>query len=220
MTQPARPVWQLTRDGYQYARGVHRPFIAEVSALQLQRMSGRARRAYEERRRGEWDASAQCAADYAAEVCAAFDGGAFKLDDPALSPDARTVIVRRQLDADAARVKAAVQAAEEINRAAGLSAVVGDTVFDLFTRRYVAVVKAFKQSLRVTDGTREYKLNRGAAWWVSYDECKAAAEQGIAIGKETRAQLVPACAASMGCLCAAHARGVAAALPCNASEEG
>ena len=103
------PAWQIAAVAWKGVRGIHTPWIAEVSPMQLGAMNGRTRRAYDERRRAEWDASAEGHAAWRAEVMAAFDAGAFTLDHPELHREARDA-VRRALFA---RSKRAAEAAAE-----------------------------------------------------------------------------------------------------------
>lgn len=108
------PAWQCAAVAWKGVRGIHTPWIAEVSPMQLGAMNGRTRRAYDARRRAEWDASAEGHAAWRAEVMAAFDAGAFTLDHPELHREARDA-VRSEL---VARAKRAAEEAEAARRRA------------------------------------------------------------------------------------------------------
>ena len=71
------PAWQTTPEAWKSARGIHTPWIAEISPHQLASLPASQRRAYDAKRRREWDASAEGYAAWLAEVMAAYDAGAF-----------------------------------------------------------------------------------------------------------------------------------------------
>lgn len=108
MTAPtlATPAWQTTPEAWKSLRGIHTPWIAEVSPMQLGLMRPNARKAYDEKRRREWEASAEGFRAWLAEAMAAFDARAFTLDHPDLHPAARDAI-RTELVARAQRAEAA-----------------------------------------------------------------------------------------------------------------
>lgn len=113
----ATPAWQTTPEAWKSLRGIHTPWIAEVSPHQLAAMNGRTRRAYDAKRSAEWDASAKGSAAWLAEVMAGYDAGAFGLDHPELCERARDAI-RAEL---VARARRADEAAEKARRDAALA---------------------------------------------------------------------------------------------------
>lgn len=113
----ATPAWQTTPEAWKSLRGIHTPWIAEVSPHQLAAMNGRTRRAYDAKRSAEWDASAKGYAAWLAEVMAGYDAGAFGLNHPELCERARDAI-RTEL---VARARRAEEAAEKARRDAALA---------------------------------------------------------------------------------------------------
>lgn len=111
------PAWQTSPEAWKSVRGIHTPWIAEVSPMQRGQMSARQGAAYDARRSAEWDASAKGYAAWLAEVMGAFDAGVFGLEHPELHERARDAI-RTEL---VARDKRAAEAAEAARRAAVLA---------------------------------------------------------------------------------------------------
>lgn len=109
------PAWQTSAEAWKRARGVHTPWIAEVSPMQLGMMSPRQRAAYEKRRSAEWSASATEYAAWRVEVVAAFDAGAFTLATEGAHYDAREVV---RVEFARRRERAAKEAADAVRAAA------------------------------------------------------------------------------------------------------
>jgi hypothetical protein len=183
------PIWQKSATLYQAAKGVHEPWICEIAPSQYAGLSKRGKKDYDKKRSREWTASAQCKADYAAEVVAAFDRGEFALNTPDTHPDAETAVRGALRERAAKAAEQALNAARAASERGGFEAAVGDTVYDLMYGRYVHVIKLFKASLRVTNGAHEYTANRGRFVWLHYGEYKLAAERGLTVGRETLAEL-------------------------------
>jgi hypothetical protein len=107
-----RKIYELTSDEYEGAMGVDRPYIGEISGLQYSRMSGRARRAYDEKRRREWSRSAGVGSAWRRKVEQLALAGDIDLSTPGLSGEARGVVaqvanLRAAKEAERARVEKA-----------------------------------------------------------------------------------------------------------------
>lgn len=107
-----RKIYELTSDEYEGAMGVDRPYIGEISGLQYSRMSGRARRAYDEKRRGEWARSAGVGSAWRRKVEQLALAGDIDMSTPGLSDEARGVVaqvesLRAAKEAERARVEKA-----------------------------------------------------------------------------------------------------------------
>jgi hypothetical protein len=170
--ESATPTWQMGRDRYQALRGVKRPHIAEISPVQYALMGKRAKAAYDVKRHAEWQASADCAAEYARECVEAFIADPSILDSASLHYEAR-----EQIQANAQRVakqerEQSLAAAHQSNRlSAGDVVSPGDRLWSLLHGRYVVVAKASKLSFRTTDGV---KVNVGACLRLKHDDLVAA----------------------------------------------
>lgn len=174
------PVWQTGRDHFQSRAGVHRPWIAEISPMQYAGLSKRGKVEYDAKRSREWQASADCAAEYAAACFAAWETDASIYTDPRIHPDAKTAIfherLRREKAAADARFKAlqdgnAIRSADEIQ--------IGDRVYWLLGGRYITVTKKSKASIRAVDDTgEEHKAAIRACQWLHYNELRKAADEG------------------------------------------
>lgn len=174
-----RPVWQLSRDAYQAHKGVHRPWIAEISPMQYAGLSKRARQEYDAKRSREWDASAACAQAYADACFAAYENDLRILEHPEIHPDAKTAIffaVKRRTEAlDRARF----DALSRENAVEPADVQLGDRVFWLLGGRYLTVTKKSKASLRgVCERGEEFKAAIRACQWLHYNELQEAAKAG------------------------------------------
>ncbi len=108
------PAWQTSPEAWKSARGIHTPWIAEISPMQYAHLPASQRRAYDAKRRDEWSASAEGYAAWKAEVMAAFDAGAFDHRDPTLDRAVREAVSVELM----ARDKAAAARAEAERRQA------------------------------------------------------------------------------------------------------
>lgn len=196
------PAWQMGRDAYQTRKGVHRPWIAEISPVQYGRMSKRGKVQYDNKRSAEWGASAKCAEAYRAEVMAGYDKGAFSLEHSAgldVHPEARNVVTWELRAREAATVEARYREAVVHNE--DLSHVgLGDTVFCVMTSCYAVVVKVFPVSVRLqlpkgaagTEGSLARKAwlsKRRACRWLHHNELKRAAAASITPDREALCKL-------------------------------
>ena len=188
----AKP-WTVTDRQYLAAIGVHQPWIAEISPMQIGLMSDRERKRYQEKRGAEWDAAAKAKAEWRAKVYAAYQAGEFTLKDPDILDAVKDAVAGVQ-------VAAKKQTAEQANEQAQTEAVikspadveVGDRIFDLMSGQYAVVLKKFKTSVRVK-GERgsEYTRPAGQFLWGSYDDVKAKAAAGEPI-RPVRGAAAPA----------------------------
>lgn len=184
------PVWKMSAARFQALAGVHQPFIMEVSHLQLSRMGKRARKEYDEKRAREWQASADCKAEYARRCFEAYMAEPELLKSPELHRDAKDAIygaIRRsekaELDArfEELRAQNQIRSAEELR--------VNDRVFTIMGGEYVTVTKLFKASLRgVTERGEERKLKIGYCSWLSYRDLEQAAKDGKTTIRPERAE--------------------------------
>jgi hypothetical protein len=78
------PPWMIGPETYQAWRGVHQPWIAEISPFQMGEMSKRQKAAYQKKRSAEWKASGDCKAEWADRVEAAYRLGLIDQSTPGL----------------------------------------------------------------------------------------------------------------------------------------
>jgi hypothetical protein len=156
--QANEPVWQMGPSRYLALHGIHEPWIAEISPMQMGRMSERAKKAYEVKRSAEWTASMKGKQDWAAEVFAAFERGEFTLKSAEAHPDAVSAVRTELVARDKRVLEAAKKVAHVENRIRSIDDVtIGDRLYDIGYSRYVHVVRKFKNGIRVRDdGGREY----------------------------------------------------------------
>lgn len=137
-----RPVWEISPSQYLAAIGVHQPWIMEISPLQYSRMSKRAKAQYDEKRRGEWQASADAAEQWRQLVMRAYAEGSFTTKTPGVSREARDVI----WSMEAARSEAL--RAEERRKVSAANSVEGvpegAIIYDRMWRRYARLLKRLK----------------------------------------------------------------------------
>lgn len=173
--------WTIGRDAYQARLGVTRPHIAEISPVQYALMSKRARKVYDAKRHAEWDASAECANQYARECVEAFIADPAILDRSELHREARTAIIQAQLRSNEADAAARFEALRVDNAIeSGADVAKGDRFFWLLGGRYLTATKSLRASVVGTDeGGREFKCQARACQWLKYDDLKAAAAEGL-----------------------------------------
>jgi hypothetical protein len=172
------PVWQQSRDAFQAAAGVKRPYIAEISNMQYSGLSKRGKVAYDAKRSEEWQASADCANDYAAQCFAAYLADPSILEHSALARDARDAIRLGRQRADEAIAKAKLDATSATNAIAIDDVKVGDRVFSILGG-YGRVTKKNRLSLglRLESGF-ETKAPILACAWLHYRELVLASAAG------------------------------------------
>lgn len=170
--------WTMSSAQYQHQRGVHQPWIAEISPFQYTNLPKNQKRQYDAKRALEWDASAACKEEYAAAVVAAHAAGAFKETDADVSEDAERAIYYARLEVDEAAKKEALRVALEKNRVHIEDVKVGDVLFAVLGGGYVVVAKIFKHGLRVRnvkDATMKlFLVDSRACQWLHYNEVEEA----------------------------------------------
>ena len=173
------PIWQLSAMTWQERQGIHQPHICEISPHQYAGMSKRQQRAYDDKRRREWAASAHAKNLYAALVLAAFRAGEFSLDDPRVDSDAAGAVKTAQLTERKATKKLAWDDAVRANEIESTDQVKkGDRVFTIMGGYYGRVVKISKRSVRIEvenapdymQGRGPIKVNLGALQWLKYSD--------------------------------------------------
>lgn len=97
--------WKMSPEEYQGKKGVHAPWIAEISPHQYGSMSKRQQAEYDKKRAGEWQASADVKGEWQHKVRQAHLGGQIDRDTPGLHPDAKRVIVQEAIRAKELRKK-------------------------------------------------------------------------------------------------------------------
>lgn len=173
------PVWQKSRDAFQASTGVKRPYIAEISNMQYSGLSKRGKVAYDAKRSEEWQASADCANDYAAQCFAAYLADPSILTHAALDRDARDAIRFERLHADKVSAKAKLDATSATNAIAIDDVKEGDRVFWILGGSYGHVTKKNRLSLvlRLERGI-ETKAALRACTWLHYNELVLASAAG------------------------------------------
>lgn len=175
------PAWTMGPDRYQYLRGVHRPWVAEISPMQLGCMSRRQQERYRAKRAREWDASDACREEWRGAVVAAYKSGAVSLTTPNLHADARKALLQemaRDRELDKEMRFAAARRANDIDAASEVA--VGDRIYSLMGSRYVRVVKVLKARLDVVDDRGQtFRVKASACMRKSYTDLQAAVEMEI-----------------------------------------
>lgn len=100
----SRP-WILPRSTYLDLKGVHEPWIAEISPAQYAGMSDRQKKAYDKKRSAEWKASGDCEIEFARAVIEAYDQDKFSKEDAKLSDDAHHIIIMELIERDKQKAK-------------------------------------------------------------------------------------------------------------------
>ncbi|HEY0174447.1 MAG TPA: hypothetical protein VGB98_25750 [Pyrinomonadaceae bacterium] len=188
------PVWKMNRTQYQAARGVHQPWIAEISPMQYGGLSGRGRRAYDAKRSQEWAASGACKTEYDRLVFEAYKRGEFKLKDEGVTKDAESAVAYLSAQEKQADREERLRAARRANQILHVDdAEEGDRVFIVGYSQYATVVKKLKVSfsLKAEGSGREFKIAAGACVWLSYNDLVKAVDEGRAINPHGDPDLDP-----------------------------
>lgn len=155
-------------------------------------MSNRARAGYDRERAAAWDASAQCAIDYARECVAAYDAGDLGeagWTGPLVTSDARAAIFGAIQERDKAAKAERLRTAEACNVVDIADVQVGDEVLHGIYGRYVRMLRKNKVSLVVdVDGTA-WPVKVQLCRWLGSEEIRAAAEAGITVGSDALAKV-------------------------------
>lgn len=178
------PAYTMSKSQYQARSGVHQPMICEISPMQYQGLSKRARREYDAKREREWNASAEIKQAYTREVIAAYDAGEIDADTPGIHADAKSAIlserVRRSKQEAEERYEAA-RRENEIRSADELK--IGDRVHSLMVG-YGEVVKINQKSVRIQSERgghmqdRTIKCGIGELQWLHASDLRAEVEAG------------------------------------------
>ena len=172
--------WQMTPSQYQARKGVHQPWIAEISPFQHAGMSKRQKRTYDTKRAAEWQASADVKTKWQQEVLEAYERGEFTLDDIPFESEAHTAIWYVLEDRRKAQVEQALNDAQRLSIIHSVNDLeIGDRVYDLMCGMYGTVTRKHKVSVRVKFSNGwEFKENVKALQWLHYNELKQAVENG------------------------------------------
>ncbi len=141
--------WTVTAEQYQAAIGVHQPWIAEISPMQMGLMSKRAKAQYQAKRAAEWSASGEAKNEWARAVMEAFNAARWTEDDAEATEDARLEVLRARMKAQADAFEKAFERASADNRVKANGLSVGSRVFSILSGRYGEVVKVSQKSARV-----------------------------------------------------------------------
>jgi len=174
-------VWKMTPDQYQSIKGIHQPWIAEISPAQFAGLSKRQKGEYEAKRSKEWQASADVKAEWRNKVVAAHERGEFSLDDPNITKEAKDAIRSAIRIEEESRSKAALQQAHKENQIKSVDEIKeGDRVFDLMVRQYGIVKKKFKNSVKLElekeipiglgRVSKDLTVNARELQWQSFDD--------------------------------------------------
>ena len=178
--------WTTDAARYQSALGVKQPWIAEISPVQMGRMSARAKKAYDAKRAAEWEASGVAKERWRKEVIRAFELSLFRLSDDEVTNEAREAVRFEQRRAEDLAQKRALVVARTANQVLPDEVAKGHRVWDLMRRQYGVVTKVFTKSARVEflDG-KDRTIPIGQLQWLSYDDLKGAVERGDPIKPES-----------------------------------
>lgn len=174
----ARP-WETTPQAWQRVRGVHAPWIAEISPAQFAGMSGRRKLAYQGQRSEEWAASAACKDEWKTILLLARKAGLFDRNQAGVSEAAFHADIHAEIEEEKQAGEARFLALEAQNDASGCQ--VGDVVFDFIA--YGVVVKASAKSVRI-DRPGGQSFNKGvhatrkSLRWLHYSDVKNQAATG------------------------------------------
>jgi len=164
--------WFTNPSHYLFLRGVHEPWIMEISPTQYARMSEREKIRYDKKRNEEWQASADAKNEYANLVYKAYQEGKFDINDPKVHPEARSAAIMKQLSSEKAARAEAFKEAQRRNRITDAKDVeVGATVFSIMRSKYGKVVKKIKGSIHIDFGNGNIgRENAKQLDWLSYND--------------------------------------------------
>lgn len=179
--------WKYTASGYLAATGVHEPWIAEISPMQMGLMGKQAKRRYQAKRAKEWDASAKAKQEWADAVLAAYEAGEFDEDTPGVNPAALEAV---RLEGERRRKSEFAQTVKEArakNNIRDLSQVkIGMKIYHI-AMGCGEVVKVNKKSLRMKldSGMGVAKVYPGMLTWLSIRNFEEQVKAGAHIGPVT-----------------------------------
>lgn len=186
--------WEMTPYQYQAMKGIHQPWIAEISPFQFSRMSERQKKQYEAKRSVEWQASADVKIEWKNIVIDAYEKGLFTLDDPNILKEVKDAIQYALRKKAEEKLKESFEQAWKENSIKSMDEVkIGDRVFDIMTRRYGTIDKKFKNSVKlrleepITVGpnkqSTEMTVNVRQLQRKSFDDLKSDFEKAFIIKK-------------------------------------
>lgn len=179
-----KPAHEVSRAHWKAMRGVHAPWVGEVSGVQYGLMSAAARRRYDAQRRAEWQASADASDDYARACVEAYDADPTVFDRA--SQDAREAI-RFELARRAARDRASRMTALTAENADLSTVRDGDLVWWLVGNYEVRVVRVLRASLRVAlRNGREVRVDRRECRWLHHNDLVEAEAAGRTVMQQRR----------------------------------
>jgi len=182
------PAWKMGADAYQARKGVHQPWIAEISPMQYANMGKAAKARYDEKRRGEWDASGAAKGEWAKEVLDAHHRGEISHDTPGLHPEAKDVIRSAKMEAQKQQAATSLGEAQKQNGSAAEEAKVGDKIHHVIYGP-ATVAKVNKNTLGLTIERNRQPVaitgQRAHAQWMSSDDLHKAVAAGHPIGRDT-----------------------------------
>jgi hypothetical protein len=166
--------WTMSGSMWLSAKGIHEPWMFEISPFQYARMSKSQKNSYDKKRNKEWDNASKGKAEWAKAVYNAFKNREFNLNDKDVHPDAINAAKIGKSTEDNANKETALKKALKENRIMDASILKnGDKVFSVIYRRYGEVVKTGKKSVRVDMGDgNPVKIKAGMMDWLSYDDLK------------------------------------------------
>jgi hypothetical protein len=166
----SRP-WTMSGSMYLSRKGIHEPWIAEISPMQYAQMGKSAKVAYDRKRHKEWQAASDGKAEWAKLVFDSFKKGLFDKGDKDVHPEALKVLKNESHRRDEEQKKKSFDQAVKDNRITDLSKVKkGDTVFHVVYRQYGDVLRVSKKSLSMNIGGRPTNAKAGFVDWLSYGD--------------------------------------------------
>lgn len=166
--------WTMNGSMWLSAKGIHEPWMFEISPFQYARMSKSQKNAYDKKRNKEWNDSSKGKEEWANAVYDAFKNKEFDLNDKDVHPDAIDAAKIGKVIEDKAEKEAALKKALKENRIMDASVLEkGDKVFSVIYRRYGQVVKTGKKSVSVDmGGGNIMKIKAGLMDWLDYNDLK------------------------------------------------
>ena len=142
--------WEFTPSQYQFVHGVHEPWIAEISPWQHASLGKRAQKEYDDKRSGEWAASAAIKGEWRMKVITAWDEGKISESDHHLSDEAKSVIFRERRAREEAAEKERKAKADTARIIRDIKEVkAGDIIDTVLYGKGLVVLKVNRKSLLV-----------------------------------------------------------------------
>jgi hypothetical protein len=182
--KPEDEPWMYTASGFLAAVGVHEPWIAEISPMQMGLMSKRAKKAYQEKRDKEWDVSSKAKQEWARSVVVAHKAGKFDKNTPGVSQEALEAVRIEKVRRREKKTKQTVEQARKANQITDLSQVKVGMKIHHVAMGGGEVVKVSKKSLRMKldSGMGTAKVYPGSITWVPIQNFEEQVKAGVHIG--------------------------------------